>query len=375
MLNRTVRNLAHLEKGRSTGRVLNLLSVYRRHQADAEYKAATFFANAALNRCILIKHQLRPEEKVLFPDRKVAATKIIIPIDSMDLRLGGRYAFVGERYWRQMLSDYLGDCAPRNERDFDLLRAIDDLPTLDPFLLRERLRRRGFSPARCYFDVSDGDLLSMAEFVEREIEKLVELCYADEIVAADQKQAARLAEKILWSSVDDDSELLRTTLRMNPEDYQEGVFCWKGFLYYKWTMQDSLARARRVAEAVLTIGARGDLAPNRAAELQSSRAALHGEILQCLSAVGAAMRFYDAAYASLLRGSPREFREFLLRAPDMFVDLGERVGVIRHIVSYWSYRFPSGRLPVIRGEELVDLVAGFRASLAFSGRRELSPAV
>jgi hypothetical protein len=37
---------------------------------------------------------------------------------------------------------------------------------------------------------------------------------------------------------------------------------------------------------------------------------------------------------------PGSFRDFLLKSPALFVSLGESVGGISHIVSYWEYRFP-----------------------------------
>ena len=41
--------------------------------------------------------------------------------------------------------------------------------------------------------------------------------------------------------------------------------------------------------------------------------------------------------------SPKTFRDFLLSAPYMFLELGEKMGAISHIVSFWRYRFPKDR--------------------------------
>ena len=40
--------------------------------------------------------------------------------------------------------------------------------------------------------------------------------------------------------------------------------------------------------------------------------------------------------------TPKTFRDFLLSAPHMFLELGEKLGAISHIVSFWRYRFPTG---------------------------------
>ena len=46
-------------------------------------------------------------------------------------------------------------------RDDRMLQVLDGLPSLDPFLMRERLKKEGFAPARCYFDLTDADMVRM----------------------------------------------------------------------------------------------------------------------------------------------------------------------------------------------------------------------
>ena len=38
-------------------------------------------------------------------------------------------------------------------------------------------------------------------------------------------------EKLLSNSVDDSFGPLKETLKLSDKDYQDGVFCWRGFLY------------------------------------------------------------------------------------------------------------------------------------------------
>ena len=55
---------------------------------------------------------------------------------------------------------------------------------------------------------------------------------------------------------------------------------------------------------------------------------------------------------------------FLLRAPELFLNLGERVGVISHISSYWRYRFPEGEAVTAYVEEAIDIFTDFEAGLS-----------
>jgi hypothetical protein len=361
---RAVRSLAYLEDSASTARVLNLLRVSRRRSADPDYLENPFFRNAVLNRAIILKHRLRRNERDIFADARQTATKIIVPIDGKDLKLGGRSVFVDQINYDGIMSAVFGEAWFTDPRDRDLLKLIDELPSLDPFLLREHLRRHDRQPARCYFDISDADLNRMISFVSREIQKLVDLCFQGG-AAGSGAAGSRLVQKILSNTVDAETEPLRLTLRLEKREYQEGVFCWKGFLYYKWTIAEALPDVSRVADAIASARPRGAVAPETMVYLGKMRETLRDSILSSLETARRTLRTYDSAFESLIGGKPQAFRDFLLSAPGMFCELGERLGAVNHIVSFWSYRFPQGRLPVVTGEELMDIFSDFEASLSF----------
>jgi hypothetical protein len=369
---KSVRSLAYLEDSASTARVLNLLRVFRRCSKEPDYAENPFFRNTTLNRCLILKHRLRRDERDLFADTRQTATKIIVPIDGKDLKIGGRSVFVDQFNYDPIMEAVFGETWLSDPRDRELLALIDELPSLDPFLLREHLRRHGRQPARCYFDISDADMARMVGFVSNEIQKLVDLCFADS--GASSSQGTRLVHKILSNTVDSDTEPLRMTLRLEKKEYQEGVFCWKGFLYYKWTLAESLPSVSRVAEAIAKAKPRGSVSSETQAYLGKARDSLREAVLRALETAKRSLRTYDVAFTSLIEGQPTAFRDFLLNAPAMFTDLGERLGAVSHIVSFWNYRFPAGRLPVVNGEELVDIFADFEASLAFPDSKGTAPA-
>jgi hypothetical protein len=77
------------------------------------------------------------------------------------------------------------------------------------------------------------------------------------------------------------------------------------------------------------------------------------------------LRIYDDAFDALVdNGRPQAFRDFLLRAPELFLSLGERVGVISHISSFWRYRFPEGETLTAHIDEAVDIFMDFETGLS-----------
>ncbi len=346
MADRTVRSLEHLQNSASTARVLNLHTVARQKGDDPDYLEKPVFRSTALNTSIIVKHRLRGNETDYFSVPRRSATKILIPIQQNDLKLGARYVFIGQRGFAESLFETCGVELDPEGPDRRTLRILDDTPSLDPFLLREQLRRNGLEPARCYFEISPADTQRMFNFAQAEIESLVRMSVGN--ADSDGAHSAKLTQKILANSADADLEPLRLTLQLDRQQYQEGIFCWKAFLYYKWQLADLLPRVSVVLQQIETVKPRGPQTDEIKAYLASARENIRKALIKSCRRVKDTLGVYDAAYHSLIaKADPREFRDFLLKAPSLFTDLGERLGAVEHIISFWRFRFPTERAVAI----------------------------
>lgn len=321
-----------------------------------------------LNKAIYLKHRVRPNEVELFDERRSVATKILLPLDSRALRSGGRYVFIGERGFDTVMRNMFGEGVAANTPDRDLLELIDQIPSLDPFLLREHLRRNGREAAPCYFDLSDGDLVRIFDFVAAEVRPLVSLSFADGV--AFKQQTQRLVGKMLSGDVDSDLEPLRLVMNLDVASFAHGVFCWKGFLYYKWALQEVMRQVPAVSQEISEIRPVGPQDPAIRAYLTSARLELQTALTEDGAAVSDILAVYDRAFAELVqRGDPQAFRDFLLAAPGRFVELGNRLGSITHLVSFWTFRFPAQRRVYVTPEELADIFLDFETGLIFNKLR------
>ena len=362
---RTVRRLTALEQSASSARVLNLSAIHRKNPADPALIEAPFFSHRLLDRSIILKHRLRPHEYSMFATPKPTATKLLIPIDNEDLRAGAHYAFVGQRDFDEVVQSMFGKDFRPGSRDRIVLDLIDSLPSLDPFLLREQLRRHDIETARVYFGITDADIQRMFEFVRGEIASLVALSSQEGSSAA--TGAGRLVEKLLSSRPEDGFEPLKVTLKLSDKEYLDGVFAWRGFLYYKWQLEELRGVVGQVAMEIAAIAPRGPRDPDATQYLPGARQRIHNTVGQALSRVQALLDVYNKAYAGLTEGGkPMGFRDFLLTAPSMFTELGECLGGIQHIISFWRYRFPPGKARMISPAELMDVFLDFEDSLMTS---------
>src|ERR1700744_4088791 len=153
-VDRTIRSLVGIG-GASSSRVLNLLAIGIAQAENPGYGSAPFFVSPILNHAIILKHRLRGDEVDLFAKRRVLATKIIIPFERSDLKVGGQSMFVGQRNFEMLLKTVGNYKDPSDmKQDLNVLYLIDSVPSLDPFLLREHLRTNTILPDACYFEIS-----------------------------------------------------------------------------------------------------------------------------------------------------------------------------------------------------------------------------
>ena len=367
--NRDVRNLANLGERASTSRVLNLSHIYLTSAREKEYQLKPFFRDSQLNKCILVKHTLRANERDLFGRTKRTATKIILPFDPHDLKLGGRSILVNQMGFDAFCRSYFGMDDIMSIPDIQILRLLDQLPSLDPFLVREHLSRNGFKPGGCYLKISPFDVQRMVGFANAEIERLVVTAFGEGFAG---DAGVKLTGKILADELDKELAPLRRVLRMTEEEFSDGIFSWRGFLYFKWRHLELQDEMRRVLEGLATYQPQGSADEALREYLREVRPRLARKIVDAIANVGRTMAVYDQAYHALVEGeNAGPFRRFLLDGPELFFELGENIGILSHIGSFWSYRMSQAldhqRLSPM---EYADILMDFEDSLAVVAKVE-----
>jgi len=363
-------SLAHIRASASTARVLNLHRIAEKYGEDTAWAEQPFFRSRRLNTAFVIKHTLAAHEAESLRIDRLTGTKVIFPISQDDLRLGGFSIFVEQRDFETGMIEALGQDADRDRVmcDIERLREIAALPSLDPYLLRERMSQLGHRPADCYFDVSEADIAAIQTYVMTEIRKLVELAYG---VAGPEAKiiSGKLARLIMQDERSKTLDPLRQTLRLAPEDYVQGMFGWKGFLYYKWNISRLRPSFEPVAKAMISTRYVRSHQDDEAALVQY-RKQIARTLYQRIGEVDTALNQYNHAFKALVDDNdPGAFRSFLLRAPQMFLTTGEQLAAINHIVTYWQDRFPVGTLNRLEVDDALDIYKDFATSLGLEDNR------
>jgi len=359
-----VRSLAQVRDSASTARILNLLRVKERYRETDEYTQQPLFLNHRLNQAIFIKHTIRANERDLVESEQQTATKVVFALDHDDLGLGGFSFFIEQRNLQSALDEALGtEVDPVEfERDLAVLKEFARLPSLDPYLLRERVQHSGSAVSSCYFDISEADLAKVEGYVEGQIGSLVELAYG--ISGPEAKAISiKLAQLIMRNEQSSSLEPLRQTLRLDPEEYEQGLFGWKGLLYYKWNISDLQPKIRRTAKRMIStrfIRAH----PEDEKQLDLTRRSILRTVAEKFKSVENSMKAYDQAFDALVnKNDPGAFRSFLLRAPSLFISIGEDLAAINHICSFWDFRLPEKLPNRLEVDDAYDIYHEFAAVL------------
>jgi hypothetical protein len=173
-----------------------------------------------------------------------------------------------------------------------------------------------------------------------------------------------MVSAMLSSKVDEKLEPLRLTLGLTGGDFREGVFSWRGFLYYKWSMESFWPDVMRVLREIKEIRPHGAVEAEQRAYLTQAKRSIIEMVRDNGAHVTKVLQIYDDSFGELVaHKAPKMFRDFLLSAPYMFLELGEKMGAISHIVSFWRYRFPANAPALIDADELSaifqDFTSGF----------------
>jgi hypothetical protein len=175
---------------------------------------------------------------------------------------------------------------------------------------------------------------------------------------------SRLVKKLLSSQYDKEMEPLRDVLKLNVSEFREGMFCWKGFLYYKWCAQgvrDNLSPVvREMRERLPVRGVESDAQ----IALETARRRLGRAMVATYNRLSDIILNYDQAYGSMTSAQdPLAFKRFLLSAPSLFVQLGDSIGQLQHIIQFWRYRTLNLGDTPIPFDEYADLLRDFEDGL------------
>ena len=357
--------LSLLKRGGSTSRVIDLVSVKERYSETPGWAANPMFRTPRLNKSFVVKHTLRAWEREQLGGNRTTATKVIVPISDVNLDLGGHSIFVEDLGFDRQLANHLGISPGQLDfvADVERLRALAELPSFDPYLLHEFFRRNGETIDECYFVISDDELQRISRFVAAQIDTLVQKAMGADGDATTLSKSQKLA-KVLFE--DEDSPqltVIREALRMTQQEYRDGVFGWKGTLYYSWRSGDCYADMVEFLRSLKGLHIVGLVGSDKA-EIRTIMSSIAQLATGRWNRLKTQLDAYHTEFDTFVqRGDPAALKNFMTRAPELFVEMGEDLGRLQHVTAYWRFWTKDRRGKALSAQEAFDLLPDFEAAL------------
>jgi hypothetical protein len=150
---------------------------------------------------------------------------------------------------------------------------------------------------------------------------LVGISFGD-VQILDAQRAQRFAQLLLHETEDMALDPLRRAMGMQPNEFREGLFCWKGFTSYKWTLSDLFPKVKPVLTAIGAVKPCGVCEHEDQIYIEGARSRIVRWTLDACNQVRTSLQVYEDAYRKMTHErNPAAFRRFLSDAPSMFHQL------------------------------------------------------
>ncbi|MGH9548920.1 MAG: hypothetical protein ACRD3W_06070, partial [Terriglobales bacterium] len=296
---------------------------------------------------------------------KIVGTKLYFPYNRENVYEGGRSIFLHHPQLLTVLREQLGVASmsqPQEQilRDFKILRILDQLPSLDGFLMRAALEQEKISVPDGYFEVPDDERLAITQYIRRKFEPLVRAAVGSE--TATSSKVAQLVDKI-WEAKDKAALAPLIEAFRFPDADALAIFgSWNGVTYYTF----EYARTKQKRES-LAQWLRNDALPSDfVVEKHLDRIDdLRKQTIQRLryhwSTVEDISREYETLYARFLsdRDGVGGFLAFLRRSREIYWRMGDSLSKINHAIHCWDLNtigFPGRRLPSDQLERILGVL-------------------
>ena len=336
-----------LESGAS--RVFNCLQLSRNlrerrglpQQADLS-PDDMFFGSRHLNNAILIKETNlaavfgRDQQDLPLSIR----TKLFVPYNLDNPYEGGQSSFTDEAKFEEAL-EYLSGAGGASretfERDLAKIRLIEQLPSLDPFLLKDKFQLGGMATSEDYFRLSSEEWMNIRGHI-RERFVLMSRFATGGSGEVRPEIVDRLVDRI-WEARDLEPVFpLLKALGLPIEKAAEFFQCWKGISFFEYEFARNGERVRGFSNWLQAAQPRGFIHRTDAQTLEQDRAHVRGQMRTMLGDTLGIFKQFNEAFDQLFRRreSARAFSQFMLDSHRHFWRLGHNLNGIYHCAALWD---------------------------------------
>lgn len=333
------------------------------------------FRNKYLNDSIFFKVI---ESKMVRGRRRYGIeTMVYFPYNHANIYEGGDSFLVSDPYRAEKLHHKCG-MNPNDEAqmednrwDHDMLDMMDNLPTLDPFLMKCKAQQLGIEDQlnEGYFNISIEEWNRIQQPIRQKIDALVRKALGHQQGEASAKVEQHVSKflKKIWEARDIEGiEDFVEGMDMPSDRAPELFFAWKAICYYQVQFSEVEPELRKLFAWI------GDpqtalprdmasLRPDAQAQIQQDLKALRERLRENYLSIVQILKNYEDSYREFIgQSKPLRFKEFLGHADNHYNDLAACLSSNSHAINLLHDQFRRGGAQ-LQGEQyrhLLDCLLG-----------------
>jgi hypothetical protein len=346
-----------------SSRVFNCNDVARKLEHREGEQAPYLFKTPAMHHLVLVKEAMRYDDP-RHPKGVAIGSKIYVPYNHDEIYEGGRSIFFHSPHLLQVFHEQFG--VERNDagsvaldHDMKVFRILDELPSLDGFLMHDALELEGIDANEAYFDVSPEERTGIQEYIRGKMEPLVRAAYGGR--KPPTEKVAQLIDA-MWEAKDIGAlEPLVLAFRF-PKDEALAIFgAWKGINFYSFQYHQGRRKREALAQWLKEDAMPKNLVPRDVLQvLEPIRRATIERLRGHWVEADNTLKQYEKLYGEFVASSnPGGFIGFLRGAKAIYWQLGDALSKIDHAINcwdIWTKGAPNRRLPFEQLEAMLELL-------------------
>lgn len=300
------------------------------------------FRTRELNRIVLIKEARTDRNSAPFQFGHPVGTKLYLPYNPDRIFDGGKSAFLDDPRIEEILLDHVGLDRTRNaddvKRDMGLVQLLDEVPSLDPFLLKDKLDTEGIKANELYFQIEESEAKAIRSYFAEKMRPIISFAFE----GSEDLQKGRTNALVgkLWNTKDIDSLRPIVEAFNLPEREASSIFAaWKGILYYDYEYKQAIPYWKEHAQWMQQNAEPVDFAgPERRELLDSLIDDVWRRYEEARRDLTELFLDYEEAYDILFvrRKNATQFVEFMRNAVKAYWVLGSKMSAINHAATVWD---------------------------------------
>ncbi len=296
-------------------------------------------------------------------------TAIYIPHDPSDLFSGGYGIYLRQRDFEALLKRHIGldlqESSVAYERDVAILKAIDGIPSLDPFLLKGALSFCLDEIDPSYFLISKDEELAVREVISEKLRPIVARALRLEAPHLVNERTEAFLDS-LWNPEQSDAEVFLGALGISSSSARSVIEGWKGIAFYRVNFEKARPGIEALLDWLVSAASEPKDRPDRS-RLEQQRM-FKSSVREKLRTVSQQMievfkKYNDSHRQLMSEGKPAAFRNFLGNVDKYYWVLGYCSMALRHCSSIFQRYTGAAVAKRLTTEELEEMLTRINVTL------------